>query len=102
MKASGCLRKHGGLEGKRAEKALVERHARELNEHEDRVQSLPHELTRMQHKRDAAQSTLNEMVEALLTELTWWSSRPGAARVEEPVIGGPMARDDGFLAGTDH
>ena len=51
-------------EGKRGRKALVERYVRELNEQEDRVQSLRHEISEMQQKRDAAQSTLNTMVEA--------------------------------------
>jgi chromosome segregation ATPase len=52
------------------EKALVERYVRELNEQEDRVQSLRHEITEMQPKREAAQSTLNGMVEALQMEMT--------------------------------
>jgi hypothetical protein len=58
------------LKGSAEEKALVERYVRELNEQEDRVQSLRHEITEMQQKRDAAQSTLNGMVEALQMEVT--------------------------------
>jgi TATA-binding protein-associated factor Taf7 len=50
--------------GSAEEKALVERYVRELNEQEDRVESLRHEITEMQQKRDAAQSTLNGVVEA--------------------------------------
>jgi hypothetical protein len=58
------------LKGSAEEKALVERYVRELNEQEDRVQALHHEITEMQQKRDAAQSTLNGMVEALQMEVT--------------------------------
>jgi hypothetical protein len=58
------------LKGSAEEKALVERYVRELNEQEDRVQSLRHEINEMQQKRDAAQSTLNGMVEALQMEVT--------------------------------
>jgi hypothetical protein len=57
------------LKGSAEEKALVERYVRELNEQEDRVQSLRHEIGEMQQKRDAAQSTLNNMVEALQMEV---------------------------------
>lgn len=58
------------LKGSAEEKALIERYVRELNEQEDRVQNLHHEISEMQQKRDAAQSTLNGMVEALQMEVT--------------------------------
>ncbi len=58
------------LKGSVEEKALVERYVRELNEQEDRVQSLRREIAEMQQKRDAAQSTLNGMIEALQMEAT--------------------------------
>jgi len=58
------------LKGSAEEKALVERYVRELNEQEDRVQSLRREITEMQQKRDAAQSALNGMIEALQMEVT--------------------------------
>jgi hypothetical protein len=58
------------LKGSTEEKALVERYVRELNEQEDRVQSLRREIADMQQKRDAAQSTLNGMIEALQMEVT--------------------------------
>jgi hypothetical protein len=58
------------LKGSAEEKALVERYVRELNEQEDRVQSLRREIAEMQQKRDAAQSALNGMIEALQMEVT--------------------------------
>jgi len=58
------------LKGSTEEKALIERYVRELNEQEDRVQSLRHEITEMQQKRDAAQGALNGMVEALQMDVT--------------------------------
>jgi hypothetical protein len=58
------------LKGGAEEKALVERYVRELNEQEDRVQSLRREIAEMQQKRDLAQSTLNGMIEALQMEVT--------------------------------
>ena len=58
------------LKGSAEEKALVERYVRQLNEQEDRMQSLRREIADMQQKRDAAQSTLNGMVEALSMEVT--------------------------------
>jgi hypothetical protein len=58
------------LKGSAEEKALVERYVRELNEQEDRVQALRHEISETQQKRDAAQSTLNTMVENLTMEAT--------------------------------
>jgi hypothetical protein len=58
------------LKGSAEEKALVERYVRELNEQEDRVQSLRREIAEMQQNRDAAQSALNGMIEALQMEVT--------------------------------
>jgi hypothetical protein len=58
------------LKGSAEEKALVERYVREMNEQEDRVQALRHEISEMQQKRDAAQSTLSGMIEALQMEAT--------------------------------
>jgi hypothetical protein len=58
------------LKGSAEEKALVERYVRELNEQEDRVQSLGREIADLQQKRDAAQSSLNEMIGALQMEVT--------------------------------
>ena len=58
------------LKGSAEERALVERYVRQLNEQEDRMQSLRHEISEMQQKRDSAQSTLNGMVEALQMEVT--------------------------------
>lgn len=58
------------LKGSAEEKALIERYVRQLNEQEDRMQSLRHEISEMQQKRDAAQSTLNGMVESLQMETT--------------------------------
>jgi chromosome segregation ATPase len=58
------------LKGSAEEKALIERYVRELNEQEDRVQTLRKEITEMQQKRDAAQSALTTMVENLQMEAT--------------------------------
>jgi hypothetical protein len=58
------------LKGSAEEKALVERYVRELNEQEDRVQSLRREIADLQQKRDAGQSALNGMIEALQMEVT--------------------------------
>jgi hypothetical protein len=58
------------LKGSAEEKALVERYVRELNEQEDRVQALRHEINETRQKRDAAQSMLNTMVENLTLEAT--------------------------------
>ncbi|MGA9979707.1 MAG: hypothetical protein WBQ08_13880 [Candidatus Sulfotelmatobacter sp.] len=58
------------LKGSAEEKALVERYVKELNEQEDRMQSLRHEITDLQQKREAAQKTLNETIEALQMEVT--------------------------------
>jgi len=58
------------LKGSAEEKALLERYARELNDQEDRVQSLQHEISDLQQKRDAAQKALTEMIEGLELEAT--------------------------------
>lgn len=58
------------LKGSAEEKALVERYARELNTQEDRVQSLQKEIADLHQKRDAAQKTLNEMIQNLQIETT--------------------------------
>ena len=58
------------LKGSAEEKALVERYVKELNEQEDRMQSLRHEITDLQAKRESAQKTLNETIEALQMEVT--------------------------------
>ena len=58
------------LKGSVEEKTLVARYVRELNEQEDRVQSLHHEIADLQQKREAAQKTLNEMIEGLQMEAT--------------------------------
>ena len=58
------------LKGSAEEKALVERYVRELNEQEDRVQSLRREIAETQQTRDTAQGALNAMIEALQIEAT--------------------------------
>jgi len=58
------------LKGSAEEKALLERYVRELNEQEDRVQSLQRDIADWQQKRDSALSALNEMIEALQMEVT--------------------------------
>jgi hypothetical protein len=58
------------LKGSAEEKALIERYVHQLNEQEDRMQSLRHEINEMQQKRDSAQGTLNQMIEALTMEVT--------------------------------
>jgi hypothetical protein len=58
------------LKGSAEEKTLLARYVRELNEQEDRVQSLHHEMADLQQKREAAQKTLNEMIEGLQMEAT--------------------------------
>jgi cell division protein FtsB len=58
------------LKGSSEEKALVERYARELNDQEDRVQFLQHEISDLQQKRDASQKALTEMIEGLELEAT--------------------------------
>ena len=56
------------LKGSAEEKALVERYARELNEQEDRVQSLQRDMSDLRQKRDAAHKKLNEMIEGMTLE----------------------------------
>jgi archaellum component FlaC len=58
------------LKGSVEEKALVARYVRELNEQEDRVQSLHREMTDLQQKREAAQKTLNDMIDGLQMDAT--------------------------------
>jgi hypothetical protein len=58
------------LKGSAEEKALIERYVRELNEQEDRVQSLSREITELQQKRDLQQSALNTMIEGLQMDVT--------------------------------
>jgi archaellum component FlaC len=58
------------LKGSAEEKALVARYVRELNEQEDHVQSLHREVADLQLKREAAQKTLNDMIEGLQMEVT--------------------------------
>ncbi|MGO8795734.1 MAG: DUF4139 domain-containing protein [Candidatus Sulfotelmatobacter sp.] len=58
------------LKGSAEEKALLERYVRELNEQEDRVQSLHREMADLQQKREAAQKMLDDMIESLQMEVT--------------------------------
>ena len=58
------------LKGSAEEKVLIARYVRELNEQEDRVQTLHHEVADLQLRREAAQKTLNEMIEGLQMEAT--------------------------------
>jgi hypothetical protein len=58
------------LKGSAEEKVLLARYVRELNEQEDHVQSLHHEVADLQQKRDAAQKTLNDVIEGLQMEAT--------------------------------
>ena len=58
------------LKGSAEEKALVERYVRQLNQQEDRVQALQHEISELQEKRSAAQKTLNETIEGIQMEVT--------------------------------
>ena len=58
------------LKGSSEEKTLVERYARELNDQEDRVQSLQQEISALQQRRDVAQKALTEMIEGLELEAT--------------------------------
>jgi archaellum component FlaC len=58
------------LKGSAEEKALLERYARELNNQEDRVQSLQHEMSDLRQRREAAQKSLSEMIEGLQVEAT--------------------------------
>jgi hypothetical protein len=56
------------LKGSAQEKALIERYARELNEQEDRVQTLQREMADLRQKREAAQKTLADMIEGMTLE----------------------------------
>jgi archaellum component FlaC len=56
------------LKGSAQERALVERYARELNEQEDRVQALQREMSDLRQTREAAQKTLNEIIEGMTLE----------------------------------
>lgn len=58
------------LKGSVEEKALVARYVRELNDQEDRVQSLRRELADLQQKRESAQKTLDAMIENLQMEVS--------------------------------
>jgi chromosome segregation ATPase len=58
------------LKGSSEEKALAERYARELNDQEDRVQSLQREISDLREKRDVTQKGLTEMIENLELEAT--------------------------------
>jgi DNA repair exonuclease SbcCD ATPase subunit len=58
------------LKGSAEEKALVERYVRQMNQQEDRVQQLQHEMADLQQKRNAAQKTLNETIEGLQMDVT--------------------------------
>jgi hypothetical protein len=58
------------LKGSAEEKALIERYVRELNEQEDRVQSLTKEIAELQQKRDSQRSALNTMIESLQMDVT--------------------------------
>lgn len=51
-------------------KALEERYARQLNDQEDRVQSLQQEISALQQRRDVAQKALTEVIEGLELEVT--------------------------------
>jgi hypothetical protein len=58
------------LKGSVEEKALVARYVRELDEQEDRVQSLRRELADLQQKRQSAQKTLDRIIANLQMEVT--------------------------------
>jgi hypothetical protein len=58
------------LKGTVEEKALTARYVRELNDQEDRVQSLHREMADLQQKREAEQKTLDDMIEGLQMEAT--------------------------------
>jgi hypothetical protein len=58
------------LKGSAEEKALIERYVHQLDEQEDHMQALRREINDMQQKRDSAQGTLNQMIEALTMEVT--------------------------------
>ena len=56
------------LKGSAQEKALVERYARELDQQEDKVQNLQREMSDLRQKKDAAQKTLDAMIEGITLE----------------------------------
>ena len=56
------------LKGGAEEKSLVERYARELNDQEDRVQSLESDMSDLRQRRDAAQKSLTLMLDGLKLE----------------------------------
>jgi len=56
------------LKGNAQEKALVERYARELDQQEDKVQNLQREMSDLRQKKDAAQKTLDAMIEGITLE----------------------------------
>ena len=56
------------LKGSAQEKALVERYARELDQQEDKVQNLQREMSDLREKKDAAQKTLDVMIEGITLE----------------------------------
>ena len=58
------------LKGSAEEKALVERYVRELNDQEDRVQSLQRDIADLKQKQDAAHKALNQMMENLVMDTT--------------------------------
>jgi hypothetical protein len=58
------------LKGSPEEKALVERYAKELNAQEDHVLTLQKATSDLRVKRDAAQKTLNEMIQGLEMQAT--------------------------------
>ena len=56
------------LKGNAEEKAMVERYARELDQQEDKVQSLQREMADLRLKRDAAQKNLDGLIEGMTLE----------------------------------
>jgi hypothetical protein len=58
------------LKGSAEEKELTQRYTRQLNQQEDRVQSLRTEVDGLRGKRDQAQAELNRMVQDLQLEAT--------------------------------
>ncbi|HET7440546.1 MAG TPA: DUF4139 domain-containing protein [Terriglobales bacterium] len=56
------------LKGSAQEKALIERYAREMNEQEDKVQTLHREMADLRQKREAAQKVLDDMIEGMTLE----------------------------------
>jgi cell division protein FtsB len=56
------------LKGSAQEKALVERYARELDQQEDRVQTLQREIADLRDKRDTAQKGLDGMIDGMTLE----------------------------------